>query len=351
MAGSHSGEWPGVRARPLRIGAIVRGRPLETIVALSRRAQRRRLLVVCYHGVARQGDPADWLLLPRETFEAQIRYLSRHYRVLPIDLALRKLWEGQLHMPTAAVTFDDGYANNLSVALPILEKYAMPATVYVVTGLIGSGSYLWTTRLVQALRATAASVLATGHPMLDGPLAGTDAQRTAWAHQLKERLKMMPDTQRAELLEAIHRQVGDAPDLSAFRILTQAELRTLAGSHLITLGAHTHTHRILSRLSDEQLELEIAGSVEMIRGLPGSASRTFAYPNGRQVDYDQRAVRMLRRLDIDAALSTVEGLQRKAGNPFEIRRIVVGSTMPMASFLAASSGLKAWLKAPGGRST
>src|SRR5262245_24984674 len=95
---------------------------------------RHRLRILCYHGVCDDhlaGQP--WVpdfFVTASAFERQLQYLRRHARVLPLDEAARKLREGTLPPQAVSITFDDGYANNLHLACPLLVKYGLPATFF-----------------------------------------------------------------------------------------------------------------------------------------------------------------------------------------------------------------------------
>jgi len=273
--------------------------------------------------------------------------LARYYEVLPVDEALEVMYNEGLVRPTAAITFDDGYANNLSVALPILERYQLPATVYLTTGLVGSGRYHWTTRLEWALGQASNQILVSGDARLDGPLGSTLEDRASRARMIKEYLKEVPDQTRTRILDAIHAQIGEPTGHEAFRLLSHNELALLDESGAVSFGAHTRTHPILSTLADEDVAKEISGSIEDIQELK-HVSRTFAYPNGRKRDYDERSVALLKAHGITAALSTEEGLHSREFDPFHVRRVVVSGDTSVNHFVAAVSGFKQMLSRSGG---
>src|SRR5687767_4364843 len=91
---------------------------------VARRLNRRKLLIVVYHGVQEDGaeDNRSWLLLPSSELRRQLQYLQRNYRILDIDEAVRQLRADALEEPTACITFDDGYRNNAQLALPLLHE-------------------------------------------------------------------------------------------------------------------------------------------------------------------------------------------------------------------------------------
>jgi peptidoglycan/xylan/chitin deacetylase (PgdA/CDA1 family) len=321
--------------------------------AVARALRRHELLIVNYHGLRLDTSPhRAWLLLSRTRFVEQLRYLTRHYRIVPIDDALRALDAGTLTEPTACVTFDDGYRNNLTIGLPVLEELRIPATVYLATGLIGTGARLWTTRIELAFAATRQetvdlSALGLGvHRLGDGP--GQAARRAHLGHAAKEALKTRQAVERSALVDRLLAalDVDAARDDGEFAFLTWDEVRTLGASGLVTFGGHTVGHEIVSRLDDAAVVREVSESVERARAT-GFASETFAYPNGGVGDFDGRAVAALRRAGIAAALSTIDGLNTPSTDRYALRRVVVGAEMTLDQFRLHTSGAVSLLRAAG----
>lgn len=326
-----------------RLGRVVARR--MGLTAAARRRNRANLLVVCYHGVVAVPTSDAWLHLPLHQFERQIEHLSRNYVILPLDEGLRRLRDGDLHAPTACVTFDDGYANNFTTALPVLRRYGVPATVYLVTGLVGTDRRLWTTRLEYALLDTDVTEVRLGDRGVDGALGTSVAERRQSVRRIKEHLKRLDDDRRLELLKEIIDLVGESDRaLDQHRMLSRKELAAFDADGTVSFGAHTHTHPILSRLSDSRLREEVTRSVHEVRQLR-NVSNSFAYPNGRPEDYDRRVQRMLAGLEVTAGLTTVERHGRREDGPFDIPRLVVGGDMGFETFVFAASGLRAALKA------
>jgi peptidoglycan/xylan/chitin deacetylase (PgdA/CDA1 family) len=309
------------------------------LAALSRSLRRSELVVLCYHGVCAERLSSDWLLHPVESFEREIDYVARHYEILQADEALRRLYGPGLSRPTAVITFDDGYANNLTVALPVLKRHQAPATVYLTTGLIESGGYLWTTVLQHALRQTELDILEVGDPRVDGPLGASERERVRRAVEIKDSLKLLRADERKALSAEIVEQAGRPHGLEAFRLMTPAEVAELDRQGLVTFGAHTRTHPILSMLGGRELEEEVCGSVEDVSRLK-HVSKTFAYPNGRPQDYDERTIHLLRAVGVEAGMSTRQWLQRRTFDRFHVRRVVVDGGMAFSDFVSALSGVK-----------
>jgi peptidoglycan/xylan/chitin deacetylase (PgdA/CDA1 family) len=244
------------------------------------------------------------------------------------------------------VTFDDGYDSNRTLALPVLARYGVPATVYLATGLIGTDERVWPIRVEHAFVATARARVDLAPLGLGVAELGSPAQRQTLGEEVAEVMKRMPIDARRPVQEWLFAEL-DAPELAAcdggaFASLTWAGVAEMAASGLVAFGAHTVRHEIVSRLGDGELADELACSMEAVRrAVPAhAATRTFAYPNGRPEDVGERAERALARLDCPGALTTTEGINTPATPRMRLRRLVMGGgqTDP-AQFAVRAAGI------------
>jgi peptidoglycan/xylan/chitin deacetylase (PgdA/CDA1 family) len=316
--------------------------------ALSARAAGRhlfgaRLNILMYHAVtdAPLAVP-DWCFLSAERFAAQMRWLAEQpLDVRPLREAVADLGTGGLRRPTVALTFDDGFRNNVDVALPILERYRLPATIFLTTGVVDSARTLWPNRVVLAVtRSEKARLCWRGR---DYPLAGREQKATTSA-ALQERIKASdghdPDAAVADLEAALG--VPVAPDVartSPFAMMDRRDIATARASGLVTFGAHSVHHPILARLDDRRLAAEIEGSVRDVEALTGARADGFAYPNGGQADWDERAVRCLRACGVTFAVSTIERPNWASADPLRLARWNIGADMSTKRFRAVVRNL------------
>ena len=303
---------------------------------LARVANRRRLLIVTYHGIRDDASPArSWLLLPLSEFERQVEFLGAHYDVLPIDEALA---ETEGNRPRACITFDDGYRNNFELALPVLQRLRLPATIYLPTAFIGSKDLLWTTRLDFAFRRADGP---TRRLFADWASVSVTDNGDVPAHHVSDTLKQMTPVERDEVLMRIfsHVPAPSPEDTAPHAFLTWHEVATMEATGLVTFGAHTVNHEIVRNLDDVTLQRELADSLADVRTHCARPSRVFAYPNGRDLDFDDRAARILEALGCVAAVSTIEGLNDSSTPRYALRRISVGGDMGFAEFRSRVSGL------------
>lgn len=232
-----------------------------------RRLRSRQVAVVMYHGVTASPLPAEnWCQLDASAFARQVEYLARHYTLLPLSEVIDRLAQDRpLPRSPAVLTFDDGFRNVLTTALPVLERHQAPATVFLVTGLMGTRQPAWPDRLFHAIvgsRRERVALAGRG----EWPLA-TPAQRTAAHRALASHLKALPEEQNQRSLAALLGELGatEVPADSPLATLDWEEVERLRHTGLIEVGSHTHTHPILSRCSPEQQRDELRLSRDVLR--------------------------------------------------------------------------------------
>ena len=277
----------------------------RALLGLSSPAGRRgRLSVLIFHRVLPQADP----LQPDEpdavTFESRMRWIQASFNVMPLAEAAAGLRTGDLPARSLCITFDDGYADNCTVALPILRRLKLQATFFVAAGFLNGGR-MWNDSVIEAIRRAGAGSLDLsdlGLGIFD--LAHT-ASRVAAIEQILGHLKYREPTERTALADAIARRIG-AP-LPDDLMLNTAQLRELRAAGM-TIGAHTVDHPILARLSDDAARREIANGKRTLEALVGSPVTLFAYPNGEPGrDFTRQHVEMVRELGFRAAVTTASG--------------------------------------------
>jgi peptidoglycan/xylan/chitin deacetylase (PgdA/CDA1 family) len=249
-------------------------------------------------------------------FERQMAHVARAYRVLPLEELVERLGRDDVPPKALAITFDDGYRDNLTHAAPILARHRLPATVFVATGFIGTPGVPWFDRVAAAFKA--AGVPSFRAPWGELVPLGTAAERVAAMAQAQAYLKTLPYPRFAEEVDRIC-EVG-APGVAVKNaMLRWDDVHALCGLGW-SIGAHTVTHPILSRMSDEQAAREIAESREMIERSCGSPPRAFAYPNGQPDDYTAATIRLVQAAGFTCAVTTSFGLNDRHTSPWTLRR-------------------------------
>lgn len=301
------------------------------------------LSILTYHAVTPTGPPLDdWCFLPLKRFAAQMAFLHRFgFHVLPLDEALDALKAGTLKPRSVAITFDDGYRNNVTSALPVLENYGFPATVYVATGLIGSDKALWPNRVVAAIENTRKSSIEFHGNVMS---LGSRKDRVRASRDLQRLIKRVFAANTNAGAEEVENICGTAVNPGFrhdhhFSMLDAQTMRETAQKGLMDFGAHTITHPILSGLSDDAVKTEISGSISQVEEASGQACRHFAYPNGSRADFDERAVNLLRAHGLVSAVTTREGCASAQDDPLLLPRWGVGSDVTIIQFVSMVTGM------------
>lgn len=283
-----------------------------------------KILCLLYHKVNDVKDNIYNLAVSPGEFEKHIRYLQQNYRILRFE----EDWE-DISEDSVVITFDDGYADNFLYALPVLEKYKVPATVFVSSGNIGTDREFWWDEIGRILTIQESY---PGRFHLQDHLyeytwdTVTKYQRRELAKTLRWLLRMEADDFRIkDWVEQLKIWAGTASDTGRYAnlSLSKEQLAGMADSPYITIGAHTVRHLSLGALSDADQEYEIADSVNYLEKESGRKIEVFSYPFGSGRDYNKKTLEICKKIGIKKAATTKEALWNKSDNLLEIPRFSV----------------------------
>lgn len=285
-----------------------------------------RLAILMYHRVLPAPEPLRPWDVDARAFDWQIRTLTRWFKVLPLREAAQRLRDGTLPARAVSITFDDGYADNLTIAAPILQKYGAHATFFIATGYLDGGR-MWNDTVIEALaraRGARLDLNAAGLGQFD--IASTEARLDSLKKILAQ-LKYLEPAERVRRADAIAAAVGQPlPDTL---MMTSAQLRELHASGM-EIGAHTVSHPILARVDEATARREILDSRDRLRALLNADIPTFAYPNGRpDTDYRKAHVEIVREAGFEVAVSTAWGAARRDMDVHQLARIAPWDATPM----------------------
>ena len=276
-----------------------------------------RLSTLIFHRVLPAPDP----LFPDETdarqFSEVCGWLKSWFNLLPLDEAVARLKAGSLPARAACITFDDGYADNYLVAMPILQQYGLTATFFVATGFLDGGR-MWNDSIIETVRGCTGALLDLSSLNLgQHPMSTLVEKRTAIAALIRK-IKYQPTARRIGVTAEIARLAK--AQLPHNLMMTSLQVKTMRRAGM-QIGAHTVSHPILAQLTDDQAKGEISDSKVFLEQLLGEPIGLFAYPNGKPgEDYSPQTVEVVRRLGFDAAVSTQWGASQQGDDPLQIRR-------------------------------
>ncbi len=272
---------------------------IEALAALTMQRARHHTLI--FHRVLQNADPMSPGEPTQDWFGRLMKMLASNFEMISLAEAVARTQAGRLSGRTMSVTFDDGYADNFTVALPILEEFNVPATFFVASGFVDGGR-MWNDTIIETFRGCESGVhevdLAENKLF---ELSDWESRRAAAAETILAWKHLSPDERQAKVDELAER----VPNLPSTLMMTKEQLRALAASPVATIGGHTRTHPILASISDSDAEEEIEGGKRDLEGWTQREITLFAYPNGKfGRDYDARHVTLVQQAGFDAAVAT-----------------------------------------------
>lgn len=294
---------------------------------------RGKLSILIYHRVLPAPDPLRTGDPDVARFRWQMRLLAEHFNVLPLHEAALRLQAGTLPPRAASITFDDGYADNYTHALPVLREFGLHATFFIATAYLDGG------RMFNDTLIELAKTLPAGrHTFADVGLGefdiATPADRRALMSALIGHFKYQAPEHRADAAERLADAFGIV--LPTDLMMDSAQLRALHAAGM-EIGAHTDTHPILARQRPTDAEHDIAHGQRKLAALLGAPPRLFAYPNGRPVkDYGPEHAEMVAAHGFAAAVSTRPAAATRRDSLFELPRFTPWDAQPLRF------GLRLW---------
>jgi peptidoglycan/xylan/chitin deacetylase (PgdA/CDA1 family) len=311
--------------------------------AVCRFLTRKQLRVLCYHGFSIRDEYqiAPGMFIRAQTFERRMAVLQRRrFTVLALDEAVKRFVAGEINNAETVITFDDGWASNLTIGVPILEKYRFPACVYVTTEHLTAAPEVFNVALSYLVRKSGrASVTLSGiHPQLDGEYRLSDREDQAIVEIILAAERAFPLAERQHALQAIATALGmSLPDVLAgdrFRLLTDTEMREIY-RHNVDIQLHTHSHRLPDTY--DALAREIGLNCTAVSGIVGVRPTHFCYPSG---EYTARHAQWLSGLGIVSGTTCDPGLNDRATSVMLLKRFLDSDAYSDISFEAEVCGVR-----------
>lgn len=295
---------------------------------------RQRVVVLMYHRVLPAQPPADVfssdaIVVTPRTFERHMRFLRRFCNPLRVE-QLAAMIRGEAPWPARAcvVTFDDGWFDNAQHALPVLERNAVPAVVFVATGLLGTATTFWQERLTRLLfrawqlREPARPIFAALGAVGILQTAEPDARKRV--RDLVTAMKPWTQDQIRDLAARIEQLLGDhgiRVDCGDDRFMSWAQAASLLNSGLVAVESHAHSHAPLTSIDHQAVSHELSRSKHELQTQLGRDCRFLAYPNG---NYDEHVAALARAAGYELAFTTDSGCVLPGDDRYKLKRINIG---------------------------
>ena len=286
-------------------------------------------LILAYHRVGDKGSDPWSLCVSPQHFAQQLEALCRRYSPVSLQRLSAALRSHQQLSRSVVITFDDGYADNLHQAKPLLERYNIPATVFVISRYVGSEREFWWDEMERLILQPdilpdSLGLLIRAQPFewtSSGSPGDGQASRQSLYHGLWRRFRFLKEDERRVLLDQLQAwSHAEAVSRSTHRPISAGELLALGEGELIEIGSHTATHPFLSKLSAASQEEELRQSRRCLEEIVGLRVTSFSYPHG---DYDRKVAALVAEAGYTCACSSDANAVRTNTDRFRLPRIVV----------------------------
>ena len=295
------------------------------------RLEKSKVIIYLFHGVINQESKSlrnytNKHILAND-FEALISSLSTYGNPISMDEVLSSCIDSKPFKDYSyAITFDDGFENNLSVAIPILKRYKTPATFYVTTKFINEGALSWVDK-IESYIASAANQAITIPAMNEEFTVSSLESRLYLMSQIRSFVKNNPLLDANDFSESLCDiiKLKEEPmiEKEIDSKLTWEELRLLSKEPLATVGGHSHTHRIMNYLNDKELDLEIKESLRLLNEMASINTHHYSYPEGHSSSFSENVINVLKSYNIKICPTAIDGSNSSNADPFTLKRVMV----------------------------
>lgn len=295
-----------------------------------------------YHEIAdNDADIEAWTVVKKSEFLKQMEYLSQHFNIVSLDEALRLMMNSHpIQKPTVVITFDDGYLGNKRVLLPIVKSMNIPVTIFVSTKAIQEQTLYWYDRLINALQGERVVNIDLRHHSLGRYHINQQKGAENWREieRLLKDLKTLNPSMREHIVDEEIAALNIKKTRLHYAVapLTMNDLLELADCELVTIGAHSHCHNILTQLSEDGIRRTVETSKKLLESWSNVPINHFSYPNG---NYNDVVCNILKEKGFICSLTTESRPWRMKDSFFTIPRIGIGRYDSFEHFKVKVSGV------------
>ncbi|MBZ0265980.1 polysaccharide deacetylase family protein [bacterium] len=297
------------------------------------RLQEDGLCIFLFHGVI--PDDEKYRVrnytgkhIPLSLFDEMMARLDQLGHALSMDEVL-EIQRNNLPFPpeSYAITFDDGFSNNLEYAAEVLDEYNIPATFYITTGFIDQNRMSWIDRIEELFE-----LVHTGSVELpweeESRAFSNEADQIQILNEIRTHVKNDPDIDIEKLIMILSRQLEEPAisnsDKVVDRKMNWEQVNALASNALFTIGGHTHSHAVMSFLSPQSLRREVNTSIRLMRENLNLEPIHYSYPEGLEHCFNDDVIAVLKNSGIRCCPTAIDGMNYPDTDPFHLRRIMIG---------------------------
>jgi len=295
------------------------------------RLEKDNLSIFLFHGVVEKNTYSvrnyTKKHVEKDTFAGIIRGLHASGKPLSMEEVVWHNQNSEPYPPRAfAVTFDDGFENNFSIAASILVEEGVPATFYVTTGFIESNAMSWIDRIEYCLENASSGGLILPWSEEIRPFQ-TPEDKIRLLEEIRQKAKNDPAISVASLVGDIFNQCCIEPVTQSNdqldKKMSWKQVRKLNELPDFIVGGHSHTHAVMSFLSIEEVEDEISTSHELLKQKADISSRHYSYPEGSENSYSTQVIASLKRHGVVCCPTAIDGINGLSQDLFHLKRIMI----------------------------
>lgn len=271
---------------------------------IARYFARKHPRIIMYHRLSNEG--LNGALTP-DQFRSQMLIVKKFFNPIRLEELIRLNAIGELPEHSVSITFDDGYEDFSAIAFPILSELNIPVTLFVTTGFINGDLWLWPDQLRFALTSTEIkSKLEI--PGFDFKIDLLESTELSWS-KVADHCLTISNQEKGNFIRGLYNELGielpsEAPDL--YRPLSWEKIRNLM-ERGVEIGSHSHSHPIMTKLTDAELKNEVELSRAIIVSQTGQDSLGFCYPNGQPCDFQVRETEAVKAARYKYAVAAFPG--------------------------------------------
>jgi peptidoglycan/xylan/chitin deacetylase (PgdA/CDA1 family) len=261
-------------------------------------------------------------------FKSCMKHLAQEGYALTMDEVLGYCESGEaLPKRAYAITFDDGFENNLSIAGPILDDLKIPAMIYVASKFVAENGMSWIDRIEWAVEEAPSQFVSEDWAL--EPFHLSDARsKINFLRAVRRYVKGNPKCDANAYADQLCAKLGRSGPMSSDDPLdlkmTWPQVKMAQSSEVFSIGGHSHTHPILSYLSPEKLAYELDTSMGLLSEMAGIPATHYSYPEGLSHCYTPEVIAQLRLRGVRCCPTAIDGVNKTGADPFNLLRIMVG---------------------------
>ena len=274
-----------------------------------------KLNILIYHRVMPEPDPLRPWEIDAQQFRKHLEWISGVFNVIPLADAVQQLKTGTLKRRSLVITFDDGYLDNATVALPLLKKAGLHATFFCTSAWL-DGGLMWNDQVIEAIRRCPDKTISINELELKSIPVHTNQEKSKAIEIILPKLKYQEHNKRQAIANALTESVDGFPDL-----MMRREHIKLLYQEGMGIGGHSHSHPILSGIDDETLKEELEKNKQILEETLGTRLNLFSYPNGKsRTDFRAEQIRFIENAGYVASVTTELGSASADTNLFQLPR-------------------------------